>query len=138
MSEIRASVLVHRPAPKVFSHLTNFREWPNWQGDLARANKISMGPLRAGSQVRLIRKGRRPSIGVMEITHMMPSELFGMKGSTRNLPWRRQFTLEPVRGGTRIRLKYEIRGTPGIISQVTTRMRLILELQRFKSLVESG
>ena len=138
MSEIRISVLVRRPAPEVFSRLTNFREWPAWQDGLARASKISMGPLRAGSQVRLIRKGRSPSIGVMEITHMMPSELFGMKGSTHNLPWRRQFALEPVRGGTRIRLIYEISGSPGIISRLATRIRLFRELHSFKSLVEAG
>jgi hypothetical protein len=138
MQEITASVVVHRPAAEVFNRLTNFREWPNWQPGLARANKISMGPLRAGSQVRLIRKGPKPSIGLMEITHLMPSELFGMKGSTHNTPWLRQFTLEPARGGTRLRLKYEIRGRQGIIGQLTTRIRLVRELQTFKSLVEAG
>jgi len=137
MKEITASVVIRRPAAEVFNRLTDFREWPNWQGDLARVSKISMGPLRAGSQVRLIRKGRRPSIGQMEITHMMPSELFGMRGSTHNIPWLRQFALEPVRGGTRIRLKYEVRGASGFMSQLAARIRLMQELRSFKSLVEA-
>jgi hypothetical protein len=139
MHAITASIVIHRPPAEVFSQLTDLTHWPKWQSGLVRAEKISVvRPLRAGSQVRLIRKGNRPASALMEVTHMMPHELFGIKSAGRSRAWERNFTLQPVRGGTRLRLKHELRDPQGFLGDLATRWKLAQELQSFKSLVESG
>jgi hypothetical protein len=138
MREVRISVWIRRPAPEVFARLADFSAWPKWQAGLAKASKVSMGPLRAGSQVRLIRKGTVVSISQMQVTHMMPNELFGVKGSSHNQPWNRLFMLEPGPGGTRLRLNFVMHGGMGFLGQLAIRIRLARELQRFKALLEGG
>lgn len=138
MHEITASIVIRRPPAEVFSRLTDLERWPKWQSGILRAEKISLlRPLRAGSKVRLIRKGRRPAIFLIEVTHMMPHELFGLKSAGRRV-WERDFTLQPVRGGTRLRLKDERHDPVGLIGQLSARMRLGRELRNFKGLVEAS
>lgn len=139
MDEIRSSIMINRLPAAVFAELTNFSDWPKWQGGLARTERISVGPLRIGSKVRLIRKGPS-SESLMEITHIMPNELFGVKCADRSLSWQSTFTLENVRGGTWLKRRHQIQrqGLIGSIAALFTRLTLKRELARFKALVEAG
>jgi hypothetical protein len=140
MSEIRISVWIGRPPPEVFARLTDVSLWPKWQSGLVQVKRISLGPPRAGSQVRVIRAGRQPAISLVQLTQVMPSELLGLKGTSRGLPWQRHFTLAGERGGTRVRLEYQTpaRGSTWLFHALPARLRLEGELRRFKSLVEAS
>ena len=76
----------------------------------------------------------------MEVTHLVPNQVLGLKSPGRPLSWQGAFTLEPVDIGTRLTLQFEIQasGLAGLISDLIIKLTLKQELKTFKALVEGG
>ena len=140
MGKLKRNIIINRPPAEVFAGLTNFGTWPLWQGGLVSVDQISAGPLQIGSQVRQIRKSGNPTESLMEVTHLVPNQMLGLKSPGRPLAWQGAFTLEPVDGGTQFTLQFEIQATGlvGLISDLIIRLTLQQELRTFKAIVEAG
>ena len=140
MSELKANIIINRPPAEVFAGLTNFGQWPRWQGGLVSVDQISPSPLQVGSQVRQIRESGNPTESLMEVTHLVPDQLLGLKSPGHPLSWQSAFSLEPVDRGTQLTLQFEVQasGLAGLISDLIIRLTLKQELNAFKALVEAG
>jgi uncharacterized membrane protein len=140
MSKVNASIIIDCPAAEVFAGLTDFGKWPLWQGGLVSVDQMSAGPLQVGSQLRQTRKGGSPTESVIEVTHLVPNQMLGLKSPGRPLSWQGAFTLEPVDDVTRLSLQFELRaaGLAGFISNLIIRLTLKQELKTFKAMVEAG
>jgi hypothetical protein len=76
----------------------------------------------------------------MEVTHLVPNQMLGLKSPSRPLSWQGAFTLQPVGDGTQLTLQFEIQATglAGLVSNLIIRLTLQQELRAFKAMVEAG
>ena len=140
MSQLSANIIISRPPHEVFAGLTNFSQWPRWQGGLISVDQISPGPLAVGSQLRQVRSSGNPKESLIEVTRLVPDHLLGVKSPSPPLAWQGIFTLEPVDTNTRFGLEFKIEasGLTGLIGYLIIRLTLKQELKTFKALVETG
>ena len=135
-----ASIVINRSRAKVFAELTNFGQWPQWQGGLISVDQISPGPLQAGSQLRQVRSSGKPKESLIEVTCLVPNQMLGVKSPSPPLAWQGIFTLESLDASTRFALEFEIQasGLSGLIGHLIIKLTLKQELNTFKALVEAS
>lgn len=140
MSQLKASIIINRPPAEAFAGLINFGQWPRWQGGLISVEPISPGSLAVGTQLRQVRSSGKPKESLIEVTHLVPDQLLGVKSSTPPLAWQGMFTLEPTGMSTRFTLQFEIQasGIAGLLGDLIIRLTIRQELKTFKTLVEGG
>ena len=140
MRILKASIIINRLPTDTFSGLIDFTRWPRWQGGLASVELISPSPLQIGSQLRQTCMGGNAAVSIMEVTHLVPNQLLGLKSPSRPIYWQGTFTLEPVDDDTRLTLQFEIQATglTGFFSDQIIRLTLPQELKAFKAMVEAG
>ena len=140
MSQLKASIIINRSPAEVFTGLTNFSQWPRWQGGLASVEQISPGPLQVGSQLRQVRSSGKPKESLIEVTRLVPNQLLGVKSPSQPLAWQGIFALESIDTSTRFGLEFKIEasGLTGLIGYLIIRLTLKQELKTFKTLVETG
>ncbi|MEZ4669636.1 MAG: SRPBCC family protein [Anaerolineae bacterium] len=135
-NEIRVSVTINRPPSRVFAHLVDLKNWPQWGGDLASMEQISAGSLGIGSTIRQVTKSKRNAReSVVEVTEYVPDQRFGIKSS--NLEG--GFTLEPCEGGTRLNARFEVEasGLAALMYRVMLKQFVMNDLRKFKRIVET-
>jgi hypothetical protein len=135
-----ASIVINRSPAEVFAGLTNFSQWPQWQGGLISVDQITPGPLQAGSQLQQVRSSGNPKESLIEVTRLVPDQMLGVKSPSPPLAWQGMFTLEPLDADTRFGLEFKIEasGLTGLIGYLIIRLTLKQELKTFKALVETG
>ena len=135
--ETKAAIMIDRRPSEVFAALTNFAGWPTWQGRLKKTERISIGPLRIGSKIRLIQPR---SVSQLEITQIMPNELFAVRAADGRQTWESHFSLQAVHGGTWLKQSYVARGSGlrGALDALLNRWRLKRNLARLKRTLEHG
>ena len=140
MNTLKANIIINRPPPEVFAGLTNFSQWPHWQGGLISVEQISPGPLAVGSQLRQVRSSGDPKESLIEVTRFVPDQMLGVKSPSPPLAWQGTFTLEPLDTHTRFGLEFKIEasGLTGLIGYLIIRLTLEQELKTFKTLIENG
>ena len=140
MSILKDSIIINLPLIDAFNGLIDFPRWPRWQGGLASVELISPSPLQVGSQLRQTRMGRNAAVSIMEVTHLVPNQLLGLKSLSRPISWEGTFTLESVGNRTRLTLQFNIQATglAGLFSDLIIRLTLPQELKAFKKMVEAG
>ena len=68
-----SSVVIDAPPEKVFSLVDNLEEWPQWIPSITRIEKLSDGPLKEGSQIRVTAKSGITVKLLMTITEFVPA-----------------------------------------------------------------
>jgi uncharacterized protein YndB with AHSA1/START domain len=100
------TIHLNRPIEQVFAFLMDTSKLSTWQSNLIKTEKITEGPLRAGSRFKEVRRlGRRESEIQAEITVFEPNRRFETK--TLSKPHVTvSYSLESEDEGTRLNHKF--------------------------------
>ena len=97
---------LNRPVDQVFAYLADPRNLPTWQSDLIEIEPLTEGPLRAGSQIREVRRmGQRQAENRAEVQVFEPNKRLALKTTTQPQVTV-SYAFEPHNGGTRIRYEF--------------------------------
>ena len=105
-----SSIVVDAPPEKVFSLVDNLEGWPQWIPSIKRIEKLTEGPLREGSRIRVTAKFGITVKLLMTITEFIPGQRGVMEGSVLGVRMTRYYTFESVEGGTRLTAGGEVSG----------------------------
>lgn len=106
MIQHEVTIHLNQPVEQVFAFLMDTGKLSAWQSNLIKTEKITEGPLRAGSRFKEVRRlGRRESEIEAEITAFEQNKGFETKTLTKPLAMVSYF-LDPERGGTRLKYKF--------------------------------
>ena len=106
MIQNEVTIHLNRPVEQVFAFLMDTSKLSTWQSNLIKMEKITEGPLRAGSRFKEVRRlGRRESEIQAEITVFEPNRRFETK--TLSKPHVTvSYSLESEDAGTRLNHKF--------------------------------
>ena len=106
MIQHEVTIHLNRPVEQVFAFLMDTGKLPTWQSNLIKTEKITEGPLRAGSRFKEVRRlGRRESEIQAEITAFEPNKGFETKTLTKPQVTV-SYSLEAENGGTQLKHKF--------------------------------
>ena len=105
-----SSVVIDAPPERVFSLVDNLEEWPQWIPSITRIEKLSDGPLKEGSQIRVTAKSGITVKLLMTITEFVPGQRGVMQGKVLGVRMTRYYTFESVEGGTKLTAGGEVSG----------------------------
>jgi uncharacterized protein YndB with AHSA1/START domain len=106
MIQNEVTIHLNRPVEQVFAFLMDTGKLSAWQSNLIKTEKITEGPLRAGSRFKEVRRlGRRESEIQAEITAFEPNKRFETKTLTKPQVTV-SYSLEAENGGTRLKHKF--------------------------------
>jgi uncharacterized membrane protein len=108
--EFRASIVIEAPPEEVFSLVDNLEEWPQWIPSIKRIEKLTEGPLKEGSQIRVTAKSGVTVRLLMTITEFVPGQRGVMQGSVLGVRMTRYYRFEQVDEGTRLTAGGEVSG----------------------------
>jgi uncharacterized membrane protein len=122
MDTFELSIVINRPAEAVFEYLANLENDLQWRREWVETRKLSDGSPGVGATFRLTGEmfGRRIPT-VYEVTEYEPCRTAAWKAVSGPFPLAFRRTFEPVEGGTRVTIRYDI-------SQVRGFGKLVLSL----------
>ena len=94
--KFKASADINASAEKAWSLLNDVEEWPKWVPSLKKIEKVSGGPLKTGTQVRVVAKSAITVNLLMTITEFAAGQRVVMEGKVLGMKMTRYYTLEPV------------------------------------------
>ncbi len=81
MAEIVESIEISRHPEEVFSYVTDFSRFPDWQGGVVSARREGDAPLAVGSRAVVTRRaGPRELARTEEITELRPPRTWAVRG----------------------------------------------------------
>lgn len=102
MAMVEGSIEIDRPPREVFSFVTDFSRYSEWQSAIVSVRKDHDGPLRLGSRARVIRLvGPRKVGGIDEITEFDPPSSWTVRAVGGPLLAIARGTIRPVSNGER-------------------------------------
>ncbi len=105
MIQHKVAIQLNRPVEQVFAYLVEPRNLAAWQSNLIEIEQLTAGPLRAGAQIREVRRiGQRPAENRAEVQVFELNHRFALKTTTEPHVTV-SYSFEPHNGGTH--LKYE-------------------------------
>ena len=109
MSKIERSVVIDRPIEKVFEFVHDPTKDPLWQATIVETQLLTDGPMRAGSQIREVRRflGVRVEFSY-EVTEYEPPKRSSIKAISGPFPFSGGYSLEPLDGATRFTIGGDI------------------------------
>jgi hypothetical protein len=106
MIQHEVSIHLGRPVDQVFAFLAEPRNLPSWQSNLIEVEQLSVGPLRAGSHIREVRRvGQRPSENRAEVQIFEPNKRFALKTTTQPQVTV-SYSFDVENGGTRLEYRF--------------------------------
>jgi uncharacterized protein YndB with AHSA1/START domain len=106
MIQHEVTIHLNRSVEQVFAFLMDTDKLSTWQSNLIKTEKITAGPLRAGSRFREVRRlGRRESEIEGEITVFEPNKRFETKTLTKPQVMV-SYSFETENSGTRLTHKF--------------------------------
>ena len=110
MARIEESVEIKRPADKVFAYTTDVKTWTKWQSNFTEAEQMSQGPVGVGTAF----KGKIHMMGltmkwIAKAREYEPNEKFGIYIKYGNITVEQHNTYDPVEGGTRFTVVYDMK-----------------------------
>ena len=111
MVEYEASVEVERPPDDVFAFIRDFPRMHEWEPSIVEQRVLTEGPIGAGTRGLEVRRmlGRRVESS-WELIEYEPPRRLTMTFASGKVTGVGRFTLEPVEGGTRVRVGVEACG----------------------------
>jgi uncharacterized membrane protein len=111
MSRIEHSVVIDRPIQEVFDFVHDIANDPLWQTTIVEQEKLTEGPLRAGSRIREVRRflGIRVET-TYEVTEYEPPKRSAITMISGPVPFSGSYALEALDGSTRFTVQGDIEG----------------------------
>ena len=143
MSRIEGTVIIKRPADKVFAYTTEAKSWPKWHGAIPEAEQTSKGQMGVGTTFRgKTRMMGQTSEWTAKMTEYEPHKRWGKVIDSGSLVIDDKLVCDPAEGGTRLTMVYEVKVggilkllSPVIISSM--RKQLKLDLASLKAILEA-
>jgi len=102
---------INAPTEKVWALIDKLEEWPQWMPSIKKIERVSKGPLTAGSRLSVTAKVSGLTVTLlMTITEFVPARNVVMKGKALGTKLIRFYTLEPVNGKTKVTIGGEVSG----------------------------
>ena len=143
MSRIEGTVIIKRPADKVFAYTTEAKSWPKWHGTIPEAEQTSKGQIGVGTTFRgKTRMMGQTSEWTAKLTEYEPYKRWGKVIDSGSLVIDDKLVCDPAEGGTRLTMVYDVKVggilkllSPVIISSM--RKQLKLDLASLKGILEA-
>ena len=143
MSRIEGTVIIKRPADKVFAYTIEAKSWPKWHGAIPEAEQTSKGQMGVGTTFRgKSRMMGQTSEWTAKMTEYEPYKRWGKVIDSGSLVIDDKLVCDPAEGGTRLTMVYEVKVggilkllSPMIISSM--RKQLKLDLASLKGILEA-
>jgi carbon monoxide dehydrogenase subunit G len=105
-----SSVVVKAPPEKVFALVDDLESWPQWIPSIKRIEKITPGPLKEGSRIRVTARSGITVDLPMTVTEFVPGQRGVLEGGVLGVRMTRYYNFEPVEEGTRLTAGGEVSG----------------------------
>ncbi len=143
MSRIEGTVIIKRPADKVFAYTTEAKSWPKWHGAIPEAEQTSKGQMGVGTTFRgKTRMMGQTSEWTAKMTEYEPYKRWGKVIDSGSLVIDDKLVCDPAEGGTRLTMVYEVKVggilkllSPMIISSMHKQLKL--DLASLKAILET-
>src|SRR5512136_855923 len=134
MSRIEGTVIIKKPADKVFAYTTEAKSWPKWHGAIPEAEQTSKGQIGVGTTFRgKSRMMGQTSEWTAKMTEYEPYKRWGKVIDSGSLVIDDKLVCDPAEGGTRLTMVYEVKVggilkllSPVIISSMRKQLKLDL------------
>jgi carbon monoxide dehydrogenase subunit G len=145
MTAIVESIEIARSPEEVFSYVTDFSHFHEWQAGVVSAHLEGGAPLAVGSKAAVTRRvGRRELARTEEVTELDPPRSWTVRGRGGPLTATARGTIEPLAAGERSRvtvaLEFEGRGIGSLLVPLLVRPKARKELpsnqERLKAVLE--
>ena len=142
--DVLATTEIARPPDAVAAYQFDPANDPTWIGGVTSAERLTDGPMAAGSRVRRIGGFLgRPIEWVMDVVELVPDRRMAMHAVRSPFPMDVTYELAPAGDGTRasIRIRGEARGMYGLLGPLTplmVRRSVQSDLGRLKRALEAG
>jgi hypothetical protein len=126
-------LVINCPPEQLFPFVADFNKWGQWHAGADEVEKTSPGPVGVGTTWRVSGEvqGQRLTI-TLEVTGYEVNRQFGFKTTSGPIEAEDRFTLEPVNGGTRLKLRMRL---PAEIAE-PARQQWEISLGKLKALLE--
>ena len=110
MAGIEGEIIIGRPVDVVFDFVADQSNEPQYNPQMVRAEKITPGPVREGTQFRsaVASRGRMAEM-LIEVTRYDRPTLLSSTTTMQQVAIRYTLSFEPVAGGTRMRWSGQVR-----------------------------
>jgi carbon monoxide dehydrogenase subunit G len=106
-----SSIDIDAPAERVWALVDRLEEWPQWMPSIKKIERISQGPLTAGSQLSVTAKVSGLTVRLlMTITEFVRERNVVLEGKALGTKLARFYTLEPVNGKTKLTIGGDVSG----------------------------
>jgi carbon monoxide dehydrogenase subunit G len=106
-----SSIEINAPVKKVWALIDKLEEWPQWMPSIKKIQRVSNGPLGAGSQLSVTARVSRLTVKLlMTITKFVPERNVVMQGKTLGTNLTRFYNLEAVDGKTKVTVGGNVSG----------------------------
>lgn len=142
--DVLATMEIARPPDAVAAYQFDPANDPRWIGGVTSAERLTDGPMAAGSRVRRIGGFLgRPIEWVMDVVELVPDRRMAMHAVRSPFPMDVTYELAPAGDGTRasIRIRGEARGMYGLLGPLTplmVRRSVQSDLGRLKRVLEAS
>lgn len=102
---------INAPTKKVWALIDKLEEWPQWMPSIKKIERVSQGPLAAGSQLSVTANVSGLTVKLlMTIIKFVPEHTVVMQGKALGTGLIRFYTLEPLDGKTRVTIGGDVSG----------------------------
>ena len=105
-----SSIVINAPPEKVFALVDNLEDWPLWIPSIKKIEKVSEGPLKEGSRIRVTAKSGVTVKLLMTITEFIPGQRGVLQGRVFGTRMTRYYTFERIEQGTKLTAGGEVKG----------------------------
>jgi carbon monoxide dehydrogenase subunit G len=106
-----SSIDINAPVEKVWALIDKLEEWPQWMPSIKKIERVSKGPLTAGSQLSITAKVSGLTVTLlMTIIEFVPERTVVMQGKALGTNLTRFYNLEPLDGKTKVTIGGEVSG----------------------------
>lgn len=106
-----SSIDIDAPPEKVWTLIDKLEQWPQWMPSIKKIERVSKGPLTAGSQLSVTAKVSGLTVKLlMTIIKFVPERTVVMQGKALGTNLTRFYNLEPLNGKTKATIGGEVSG----------------------------
>jgi carbon monoxide dehydrogenase subunit G len=105
-----SSAVINAPPEKVFALVDNLEDWPQWIPSIEKIEKVSEGPLKEGSRIRVTARSGVTVKLLMTLTEFVPGKRGVLEGRVLGTRMVRYYNFEAVEQGTKLTAGGEVNG----------------------------
>jgi carbon monoxide dehydrogenase subunit G len=106
-----SSIDINAPVEEIWALIDKLEQWPQWTPSIKKIERVSKGPLTAGSQLSVTAKVSGLTVTLlMTIIEFVPERTVVMQGKALGTNLTRFYNLEPLDGKTKVTIGGEVSG----------------------------